>query len=156
MSLDHYVSLFSAGVSFVGMMLVVLQLRDSNKQRELESLVEVYDINRQLLSLGFSHPKLFAILADAENADPVWERYYLQLWLNQFSLIHVCLNQSVFKGELRDSLIGDLSDFFTQENMRRHWRHHGSFYQASFQKLVNGIIKNHEPPMTAAQVDSGC
>ena len=71
MTLDHFVSLFSAAISFAGLLLVVLQLRDSNRQKEAESLVELYDINRQLLSLGFSHPQLFTILEDAKNADPL-------------------------------------------------------------------------------------
>ncbi len=71
MPFQSYVSLFSAGISFVGLMLVLLQLRHNARQRSLDSLLKVYDINRQLLTLGFSHPKLFSILADAEDADPV-------------------------------------------------------------------------------------
>ena len=153
MALDHYVSLFSATISFAGLVLVVLQLRDGTKQRQSQSLVEIYDINRELLSLGFAHPQLFAVMVDAKNVDPMCERYYLQMWLNQFSLIHAYLKQSVFKGELKDSLIRDLSDFFTHENMQRHWRQHGEFYPESFQKLVNGIIKKNEPPLGAAQDD---
>jgi hypothetical protein len=141
MTLDHYVSIFSAAISFVGLLLVVLQLRDSARQRASQSLVEIYDMNRQLISLGFSHPELFAILADAKDPDPVLERRYLQLWLNQFSLVNSYLNQSVFKGELKESLVSDLTDFMTLNNMQHHWRKYGRFYPASFQALVDGIIK---------------
>jgi hypothetical protein len=154
MSLDHYVSLFSAVISFTGLLLVVLQLRDSTRQRESESLVELYDINRQLLSLGFSHPQLFAILDDAKNADPVWERYYLQMWLNQLSLSHAYLQRSVVQVELKESLERNLVDFMTLDNMRRHWQRYGTFYPTSFQKCVNEILKKVEPSETAAQVKS--
>jgi len=153
MSLDHWVAVFSASVSFVGLLLVALQLRDSTRQRELDSLVEVYDINRQLLSLGFSHPQLFTILDDAKNVDPVWERYYLQMWLNQLSLVHTYLQRSVVGGELRESLNRDLADFMIQQNMRRHWQKYGKAYPVSFQKLANDLIKDNEPPK-AAHVNS--
>jgi hypothetical protein len=150
MSLDHYVSIFSAVISFTGLLLVVLQLRANRRQQEMESLVEIYDINRQLLSLGFSHPKLFPIMEDAKNADPVWERRYLQLWLNQFCLIYMYLKRSVLNVELREPLERDLADFLVMQNIRNHWRQHGAFYPASFQELVNGLIQKNEPPVTAA------
>ncbi len=41
MSLDNYISLASALIAFVGLLLVMLQLRDSNRQRQSESLVEI-------------------------------------------------------------------------------------------------------------------
>lgn len=153
MTLDHFVALFSAAISFAGLWLVVLQLRDSNRQKESESLVELYDINRQLLSLGFSHPQLFEILEDTKNADPLWERRYLQMWLNQLSLSHAFLQRSVWQPELKESLERNLADFLTLRNMQRHWRHYGPFYPASFQKCVNDLLKKVEPP-PAAQLDS--
>ncbi len=141
MSLENWVSVFEAVGIWIGSALVILQMRDSAKQRQAESLVEIYDINRQLLSLGFEHPKLFRVLEDAKDTDPVSQRRYLQLWLNQFALIHFYLKNSGFDIEQKESLVRDLSDFFTQENMQRHWKEHGSFYPESFQELVNGIIK---------------
>jgi hypothetical protein len=157
MSLDNYIALLSTAISFLGLLLVVLQLREGVRERRSESLVEIYDINRELLSLGFEHPALFAIFEDAKDVNPVLERRYLQLWLNQFSLIHSYLNDSVFRGELKESLIRDLSDFLAQENMQRHWKRYGAFYPVSFQTLVNGIIQKNEPPFgeTAAHLDSG-
>lgn len=156
MPVEQYVSLFTALISFAGFLLVVFQLRDGNRQQQLTSLVEIYDINRELLSLGFSHPKLFEILADSEKADPTLERRYLQLWLNQFSLIHAYMKESVFKRELKDSLYRDVAEFFTMENMQRHWRHHGAFYPVSFQEFISDVLKKNEPPKPAALNDSGC
>jgi hypothetical protein len=152
MTLDHWVALFSTVISFVGLVFVAVQLRDANRQRESDSLVKIYDINRELLSLGFSHPQLFAILNDADNADPVWERRYLQLWLNQLSLIHTYLKRSTIRGELKDSLEQNVGDFMTMNNMRRQWHERGKAYPASFQKLVNDMIEKHEPPPPAAHV----
>ena len=152
--LDQVIPLLSPAIGFAGFLVVIYQLRRGSKQRELDSLVKVYDINRQLLTLGFSQPALFDILADMENADPVWERRYLQLWLNQFALIHSYIHESFFKRELKERLARDIADFMTQENMQRHWRHHGSFYPVSFQKLVNDIIEKSEPPFPAAQMNS--
>lgn len=149
MTFDHIVSLVSAFISFAALIFLARQVRDGTKQRQAQSLVEIYDINRQLLTLAFDHPKLFAVLDDKET-DAVWERRYLQMWLNQFSLIHTYLSQSVIKGELKESLILDLSDFMSKKNMQRHWKTEGAFYPKSFQKLVNGLIAKHEPPAKAA------
>ena len=150
MSLDHWVSLFSAAISFVGLLFVAVQIRDSTRQRESDSLVKIYDINRELLSLGFSHPQLFAILNDSDHADPIWERRYLQMWLNQLSLIHTYVKRAAIRGELKDSLEQNVRDFMTMKNMRRQWHERGTAYPASFQKLVNDMIAKHEPPLPAA------
>jgi hypothetical protein len=154
MSSDHWVSVFSTVISFAGLLLVALQIRDSTKQRESDSLVELYDINRQLLSLGFSHPVLLQILEDKKTTDPLMEKRYLQLWLNQLSLSFAYLQRSVAQPELRESLERNLVDFMTMENMRRQWQQYGSFYPASFQKSVNEILEKMEPPATTAQVKS--
>jgi hypothetical protein len=125
-------------------LLVVIQLRDSTRQQQSQSLVEIYGMNRELITLGFSHPELFAFLADDKHSNPVLQRRYLQLWLNHFSLVNAYLNQSLVKGELKESLVRDLSDALALKNMRHHWAEYGKFYPASFQELVNGIL--NEPP----------
>ena len=145
MSFDQIVSLSSALISFAGLLLVAWQLRDGNRQQELASLVEIYDINRELISLGFSHPQLFAILADTNDADLVWERRYLQLWLNQLSLIHSYLKRSVYDTELKECLARSVADFMLMENMRSHWEKYRQFYPASFQRMVDDCTKNVKP-----------
>lgn len=154
MSVDQIVSVSSAAIAFVGLLLVVLQLREGNKQHELTSLVEIYDINRELITLGFSYPQLFEILNDAKGSEPTWERRYLQLWLNQFSLIHSYLRRSVFDAELEASLERELVDFMRMENMQRHWKQHGSFFPTSFQKLVNDCI-HKAAQLSADSIASG-
>ena len=141
MPLDQFLPFLSPAIAFAGFVVVIYQLRRGTKQRELDSLVRLYDINRQLITLGFSNRELFSILADADDADRTLERRYLQLWLNQFSLIYACMSYSVFQRELEDSLLRDVAEFMTMENMRRHWRHHGSFYPVSFQRFIDGILK---------------
>lgn len=157
MSLDQAIAIFSvivafisAIISFAGVRLLVRQLRDTTSKREMESQFAVYDINRQLLSLGFSHPQLFDVL-DNKAVNPHSERYYLQLWLNQFAQIHAYHQRAVIRGELKDSFDRDLADFISMENARRHWQKYGQFYPTSFQNYVNDILKKVEPPV-AAQV----
>jgi hypothetical protein len=150
-SLDHFVSVFSVVIAFLGLLLVAIQMRNATRQREAESLVKLTDINRELLSLGFSHQQLFPILEDADDADPVWERRYLQLWLNQLSLVHLYLKRSVVDNELRQSLERSLADFMTLKNMRRQWQRDRATYPDSFQRLVDGLIAKGEPPLTTAR-----
>jgi hypothetical protein len=152
-SLDHFVSVFSAVIAFAGLLLVAVQMRSATRQRESESLVKIYDINRELLTLGFSYPELFAILQDAENADPASEQHYLQLWLNQLSLIHLYLGRTVSDNELQEFLESEIADFMALKNMQHHWEKHGASYPASFQKLVGEIMNKGEPPRTTARHD---
>lgn len=149
MTFDHIVSLVSACISFAGLIFVALQLRDSNRQRESESMVKLYDINRQLLTLGFSHRALLKVLEDQPIDDALSEKRYLQLWLNQLSLSHAFLRHSVIQPELKDELRRNMEDFMTMKNMRNHWRIYGAFYPQSFQKAVEEILKKGEPPAKA-------
>lgn len=157
MSFDHAVSLASTLCSFVGLicsfiglMFVALQIRDATRQRETESIVKLYDANRQLLSLGFEHPALLKILEDKKIADPVMQKRYLQMWLNQLSQMHLFQQRSVVHGELQDELRRNLEDFMSMDLMRKHWHEYGSFYPQSFQRYVNDILKKDEPPPAAA------
>jgi hypothetical protein len=146
----NWFSLLQSVSIVAGLVFAATQLRDANRQRESDSLVRVFDNNRQILSLGFTHPKLFGILSDAKDSDPVLTRYYLQLWFNQFSQIHSYLKRSLFRGELKESLDRDLSDFIAMQNAQTHWQRFGQFYPASFQKYVDDILKKGEPPEGAA------
>lgn len=141
MTTDQYVAAFSAAMSFFGFLVVAFQLRDNTAQRKLESQIRLYDINRELISLGFSHPQLFEVLKDAEGVDATVERRYLQLWLNQLSLIHAFKGRGVFGTEYQKSCEADLRDMMSMSNMQRQWRGHGEYYPASFQKSVNDILR---------------
>jgi hypothetical protein len=151
----------SAVIAFVGLVpmfaqlrLVVAQLRATARQQEADSLVKLYDANRQLISLGFPYPELFGVLRDAKDTDPVFEQHYLQLWFNHLAMIHHYLKLSVFDRDLQDYLDRETADFLTLENARRYWREHGAFFPDSFQALINGIIKTGEPHEAAPRESS--
>lgn len=138
MPFDQIVSLSSAVISFIGLLLVAWQLRDGNKQRKVESLLQIYGINREIITLGFSNPELFQIL-HGKKADPILERHYLQLWFNQFALIHSFYGRKFFPPEMQESLEQDIHDFLTQENMRRYWLHQRIYYPESFQVFIDRL-----------------
>jgi hypothetical protein len=48
-------------------------------------VVKLYDINRELISFAISHPPLLNVLEDEKIANPLAEKRYLQLWLNQLT-----------------------------------------------------------------------
>ena len=140
MTIDQWVATFSASVSFAGLLMVALQLREGNRQRQLESQIQLYDINRELISMGFSHPQLFRILEDAEGVNPTLERRYLQLWLNQLALIQSFQASGGFRKDVEASFDADLRDMVMMSNMRRQWERFGKYYPASFQRMVNDIL----------------
>ncbi len=135
------VAIFSTVISFVSLLLVILRLHSDGDQRRLESLIRIYDINRQLLTLGFSHPVLFGVLQDSKEVDPTWERHYLQLWLNQMALIHAYRKRGFFSDDLRSSLERDVREFMLMDNMQKHWKENRDVYPASFRHYVNSLTR---------------
>jgi hypothetical protein len=140
MTVDQWVAVFSALVSFVGLLLVVYQLRDATAQRRLESLLQISAINREIITLGFSKPELFQIL-QGKQTDPLIEQHYLQLWFNQFELIHSFQDRRMFNADVMESLSRDIKDFMSEANARRHWQRMREFYPKSFQSFVNQITE---------------
>ena len=135
-----YMTAVSLVFSFVSIFLVIFQLHNNTEQRKIESLIQIYDINRQLLTLGFSTPELFDVLHDGKNSDPLQERHYLQLWLNQMALIYAITRRGFFPPDQRDSLERDMREFLAQDNMRRHWQSFRYCYPVSFQQFVDGLV----------------
>lgn len=126
-------------------------MRRATVQRELDSLVRLYDSNRQLISLGFEHPELFAVMADDDTVDPVLRERFLQLWMNHLNLLHLFIKNSAFAPELRDSESHALAEFVTHKNMRAHWQQNRAVYPPSFQKRVDAIIQSQ----SITRADSG-
>jgi hypothetical protein len=124
----------------VSVLIVAWQVRDATKQRKLESQIRLYDINRDLISLGFSKPELFKILKDETGVDATVQRRYLQMWLNQLCLVDAFKRSGGFTKDVEESFETDIRDMMLLENMRDHWQAYGKYYPASFQESVNNIL----------------
>ena len=125
---------------FVSVLIVAWQMWEATKQSKLESQIQLYDINRDLISLGFSKPELFDILKDGKGVDPTLQRRYLQVWLNQLCLVDTFKRNGAFTKDVGESFDTDLRDMMLLENMRHHWQTYGKYYPASFQESVNDIL----------------
>ncbi len=136
----NWFSLLQTVSIITGLVVVAKQQHDGNRDRRLNSQIQLYNINRELISQGFSHPQLFDILVDKAKVDPVLERRYLQLWLNQLSLLHSFKIQGVMQKEVAESFDADLHDIMGMSNMQRHWDHYAKYYPASFQASVNQLL----------------
>lgn len=147
------VAAISALISFVSLFLVVFQLHQNTEQRRLESILAIYDINQRLIALGFEKPELFKVLQDAPDVDALWERHYLQLWLNQIAVIHFIESRGLVPAELRKGFHADIADFLAMGNLQRHWVRNQQFYPDSLRKFVEAQVasesaKKNEPPVT--------
>jgi hypothetical protein len=152
MTFDQRIAFFSASMAFLtfvigagGLTAVVIQLRHGNRQRHFDALIKLLDNNRELISLGFTHPQLFSTLAPDSKTERLPEQFYLQLWLNQFSLLHAYIKEAVVTGESRENLEVDMNDFLSAPKMRRYWHRFGKYYPTSFRERVDEILKRAEP-----------
>lgn len=142
MPTELYVSLFSTLISFAGWLLVVAQLRQGNDQRRLESLLHIKEINRAILTLGFDKPELFQVL-HGKKTDSIQAVHYLQLWFNQFEMIHSFHEQGMFSHDLMESLKRDIRDFLSQGNVEAHWQKKREFYSTSFQAFIDSLASEY-------------
>jgi hypothetical protein len=138
------VAILSAFMSFASVLLVVLELRHNRQQRRLDSILCVYEINRELISLGFDHPELFKVLQDAPDVEPSVERRYLQLWLNQIAAIHFLMSHGLLPKVVSVNLWADVAGFFKMDNMRRHWASVRGVYPTSLQVVLDDAVRAAE------------
>lgn len=141
MTIDQWILAIQDVITFLGFVVVTIQLRDSGRQTRLESQVRVQDSTRELVSLGFANPQLFEVLKGSKQVDHAVGDRYLQLWLNHFSMIHSFLQSGVFEKDVQKSFEADVRDIMRKPNMRRHWRAVQCFYPASFQTSVDEILR---------------
>lgn len=141
-----YMAAVALAVSFYSFMMGIVQLKELLKQRKLDWVTRIFDVNRQLITLGFSHPELFDILHDLPGADAKLEQHYLQLWLNQAVQIFHTKERGFLEPELSASLEADFRDLLRQENMQRHWRLYRQFYPPSFQAYVDTLAGSGTEP----------
>lgn len=140
MTIDQWLLAAQDLIALLGFLVIIIQLQDSNRQTKLESQIHIHEITRDLISLGFSNPQLFEVLKNSKHVDPTVQARYLQLWLNQLSLIHSFRQTGAFEKDVQDSFEADLRDIVRMPNMRRHWSIVEKYYPASFQKSVNEIL----------------
>src|ERR1700744_4880731 len=122
MTIDQWIAASQSVISLLGFAVVIIQLRDSNRQTKLETQIRLYDINRELIAMGFSKPELFRVLKDEDGVDPATEQHYLQLWLNHLCLVDAFKRSGTFQKDVQESFEADLHDMMTMKNLRRHWR----------------------------------
>src|SRR5262245_50254757 len=121
MTPSDYMSAVSLVFGCISICLVVFQQINDTRQRRIESLIRIYDGNRELLIEGFASPQLFKVLADAPNVDPEEKRRYLQMWLNRVLMNYFILREAHFPADVRESLENDIRDFFFLKNMQEYW-----------------------------------
>lgn len=88
MEIPEYIAVISTVISLVGLAVVLMELRRNRHQSKTNALIKIYDISRQLLSMSFSHPELFALIENNDSNNNPTERRYLQLCFNQMTLIY--------------------------------------------------------------------
>jgi hypothetical protein len=133
--IPDWVAIISVVVSFASLLTVFIELRRGRHQRRAEALIQIYDTNRELLTLGFEKPELFDVIGAGDAG-----HRYLQLWLNQIALIVELRSQRLFTRAQWESLESDIG--FFAENPRFHeiWPDVRRFYPRAVQDILDAKI----------------
>ena len=135
---SDFIAVAALAVSIISFL---IQFRHASEQKKIDAEMRVKETNRQLSTLGFSHPELFKVLDD-QPASARIERAYLQLWLNLYEQIFLDGKRGAFSREFYEGLKRDMRAFFSQKNMQRHWQEHKIYYQTPFQNYANLLLPN--------------
>lgn len=125
----------SAVVSVVSLLTVFVELRSGRLQRKAESLIQVYDANRELLTLGFDKPELFDVIGTGD-----YGHRYLQLWVNHIALIVELRRQNLFSPTQWKALDNDIGYFVENPKFRLIWPEIRMFYPRPLQKILDAKI----------------
>lgn len=140
MEISEYMAIISTVISVVSLTVVFIELHGNRKQNETSAIIQIYDINRQLVSLGFSHPELFEVTRGQHPQSTETQRRYIQLWLNQMELCYQMNKRGLFQSSQWESMKLDIEDFMGIDRVQAHWKSFGQFYPEPFRHFIDELI----------------
>lgn len=107
------------------------------------SINKIYDINRELIKIGFEEPVLFSVLREEAVDDIEAERKtkYIQLWINHLSVIWESYDNGFIREEQWISIKRDIIYTMALDSMQEHWRNVKAVYPDGFTQLIEQSIK---------------
>lgn len=139
---EYTISLLALAVSLSTLWYLIVQVRAYTKQLKLDSLIKISEINREILSLGFSDSELFDILENDATENTKKAKRYYQLWLNQIDIIWHAQKYDLFDADDNESIRTDIADLFMLGGMRSHWDSVSKYYSKGLCKYIDGILSD--------------
>ena len=126
-------------MSLVSLAVVFWELRQGRKQNRTGALIQIYDINRQLLGMGFDRPEFFCAIGGTSGEGEMVRRY-LQLWLNQIALIVHLNDQGLLTRSQWHSLEVDIECLFETSELKNLWSDFRPFYPEPLRSFLDGKV----------------
>ncbi len=123
-------------MSLVSLAVVFWELRQGRKQNRTSALIQIYDINRQLLGMGFDRPEFFRVIG-GKGGEGETARRYLQLWLNQIALIVHLNEQGLLTRSQWASLDADIESLFKNSELKTLWGEFSPFYPEPLRSFLD-------------------
>ena len=120
----------------VSLAVVFWELRQGRKQNRTGALIQIYDINRQLLGMGFDRPEFFQAIGGSAGEEETVRRY-LQLWLNQIALIVHLHDQGLLTRSQWHSLQVDIECLFEKSELKNLWSEFRPFYPEPLRSFLD-------------------
>ena len=140
--IETVISYSALAVSFISVLLVSIQVKYLRRQLEFDSRLKLTEINRQILTLGFSDPDLFKIL-NGVPVDQEKEKRYCQLWVNQMDISWHAQKVGMYDKDFFSGLERDIADTFQLDTMLRHWKIARMYYSEGFRQYIDRIIEKN-------------
>ncbi len=126
-------------MSLVSLAVVFWELRQGRKQSRTSALIQIYDINRQLLGMGFDRPEFFCVIGGTSGEEETVRRY-LQLWLNQIALIVHLNEQGLLTRSQWHSLEVDIECLFETSELKNLWSELRPFYPEPLSSFLDDKV----------------
>lgn len=142
-----------------GIALTLAQLGLFRRQLKLDALIKIMDSNREIVTLGFEHPRLWAAMV-GEGGSPSPEeaptrRRYLQLWTNHMQVMWSAWRLGLVSGDEWEAYRQDLSEFLHSPALQGHWASVARFYPEGFQRLVSELSATEQGETHSGRAEAG-
>ena len=135
-------------VAVAGIALTLAQLRLFRRQLKLDALIRIVDSNREVVSLGFEHPRVWTAMERSgetvSSSEALVRRRYLQLWTNHMQIMWAAWRLGLVPEREWAAYRQDLGEFFRTPALREHWTSVARFYPKGFRRLVTQLLEGGE------------
>ncbi|GHC12029.1 DUF6082 family protein [Cerasicoccus arenae] len=126
--------------ALAGFFVLVWELRRGVRQMRFQAVLEIYKTNRELIQLALDDPDLMAVLEGREEVDSTKERRYLQMWLNQMTMVYLGWRNRFLPRSSWEGLRRDIQESSQSPNVRKLWNQLSPYYDEEFQKFMTEMI----------------
>lgn len=127
-------------ISLGSLCYVKIQVDAFIRQQKIDVHSRIIEINRNLMGMGFEHPDLLKVVDGQRIENPLRQKKFIQLWINQFELMWRARKARMIDDAYWDALQQDIMFFYKLDFVAEHWKTAKHYYAIDYAGFIDQII----------------